>query len=241
MEVHGTVAGGFEAVRSAFGEGAADLGDGGGALCAYVDGERVVDIGGGSAGPGRPWTEETRAVLMSSTKGLATLCVHILYDRGKIDVDAPVARYWPEFGRRGKDRITVRQVLSHSAGVVAVPGHEAELGWDGTGYDDLDGIATALAEAEPAWEPGTRHGYHALTFGWIPTVWALGYMGSWGYPGTPKRFGPHDEAFGHAGAGGQVGFCDPPRRVAVGFVRNELTLLQTFSAALFDTLYACIG
>ena len=95
----------------------ADLGEGGGAFCAFVDGECVVDIWAGVAGPGgRAWEEDTRAVIMSSTKGMTTLCAHILEDRGELDLDAPVTRYWPEFGQAGKSATTVRQLLSHQSG-----------------------------------------------------------------------------------------------------------------------------
>ena len=146
----------------------ADLGDGGGAFCAFVDGECVVDVWTGVAGPdGRAWEEDTRAVIMSSTKGMTTLCAHILEDRGELDLDAPVARYWPEFGQAGKSATTVRQLLSHQSGAIGVPGADELLSWDGRGWKDTEAIAAAIASGEPAWEPGTRHGYHGVTFGWL--------------------------------------------------------------------------
>lgn len=409
MQVHGEVASGFETVRKAFEAGADDLGQGGGAFAAYVDGSKVVDLWAGQAGPDRPWERDTRGVIMSSTKGLAALCAHILYDRGRLDIEAPVATYWPGFAANGKAGITVRQCLNHTAGVVGVPGHERELGFDGSGWADYDAIAAWLEQAPPAWEPGTAHGYHAITFGWIvgelirridgrtlgtffreevadplgltlrigtppnehhlvarvtqspaeerkaaadtllenlppetreaianmfeatrdettspgqamvardgtsvldvldtflnspaaleaeigssngtstardlahvyavlacggeldgvrlvspgsievfaqrqtegpdavlgmPTTWAVGYMANWGYPGTPKRFGPSDDAFGHAGAGGQIGFCDPERRISVGFVRSHLSMFPVFATSLIETLYGAAG
>src|SRR5208283_2210680 len=115
----------------------ADLGDGGGAFCAYVDGDCVVDLWAGPAGPtGRAWQEDTRAVVMSSTKGMTTLCAHLLEDRGELDLDAPVVRYWPEFGSEGKASTTVRQLLSHQSGAIGLPASDEILSWDGGGWDD---------------------------------------------------------------------------------------------------------
>ncbi|MEE9280650.1 MAG: serine hydrolase domain-containing protein [Myxococcota bacterium] len=389
----GTTASGFEHVAEAFEAGAADLGRGGGAFCAYVDGEKVVDLWTGNAAPGRPWQEDTRAVLMSSTKGAAALCCLVLADRGRLDVDRRVADYWPEFAKEGKEHITVRQLLDHSAGTIGVPGHETLLQWDGTGWRDTAEIVRRLERAAPAWEPGTQHGYHALTCGWLwgellrritattlgqffrdeiavplgleleigtpvadrvarvidveldvlppdirelleplyvanrdpatltgqaflardgvglldrlaqlmnnPSVLAAEVPGGNGtatargvarmyaalalggeldgcricgpdtiaqftveqrceddvviglpvsrglgywlnrVPGTlGNRMGPNDEAFGHGGAGGQIGFADPVRRVSVGFVRSQLSLIPTYSDALIEALYA---
>jgi CubicO group peptidase (beta-lactamase class C family) len=374
----------------------ADLGEGGGAFCAFVDGECVVDVWTGVAGPdGKAWEEETRAVIMSSTKGMTTLCAHILEDRGELDLNAPVTRYWPEFGQAGKSATTVRQLLSHQSGAIAVPGGDQLLGWDGRGWDDTEAIAAAIAASEPAWEPGTRHGYHGVTFGWligelvrrisgqslgtffeaevagplgvacsigtpprelasvatvmefpvkpgskgtlraidpeskagravlagahgslfadehgeprfaafmnqpdvlaaeigalgatataralartymaladgeelvsrasverfrteqvcgrdavmgVPTRWAVGYTLESPplVPGAPPMHGPNDGAFGHMGAGGQIGFADPSARVAVGFVRNHLEnqALPLMGACLVDVLYSCLG
>jgi CubicO group peptidase (beta-lactamase class C family) len=392
MNVHGEVAPGFEHVRDAFERGAADLGRGGGAFCAYVDGKVAVDLFAGEAAPGTPWRRDTRAVLMSSTKGAAALCMLLLVDRGELDPERAVSHYWPEYGASGKNAVTVAQLLDHSAGAVSVPRHHDLLFWDGKGWGDAQEITRRLASAELDWEPGTRHGYHALTCGWFwgelvrritgqslgsffrkeialplgleleigtpretpvarligfdlgalpPTVRALveplfenardastvsgrafvardgesvldviadlsnnpDYraaevpasngtataravarmysalalggalegsrlcspasierfarerrtepdvvlglpvsrgLGFWlnRLPGTlGNRMGPHDEAFGHGGAGGQIGFADPVRRVSVGFVRSQLTLLPTFSDALIAALY----
>ena len=177
-EVKGLVAPGFERVAETLGagatlrladrEGRADLGEGGGAFCAYVGGECVVDVWTGVAGPdGKAWAEDTRAVIMSSTKGMTTLCAHILENRGELGLDAPVVRYWPEFGQAGKSETTVRQLLSHQSGAIGVPGADELLSWDGSGWADSEAIAAAIASGEPAWEPGTRHGYHGVTFGWL--------------------------------------------------------------------------
>jgi CubicO group peptidase (beta-lactamase class C family) len=400
MEIFGAVAPRFEPVRQVFTQGAGDLGEGGGAFCVYLHGEKVIDLWAGAASPGVPWGEQTATMLMSSTKALSTLCLQILHERGQVDLEAPVARYWPEFAAAGKARITVRQVLSHTSGVATVDGHQTLLSLDdGTGWDATGSLEAALAGTAPSWEPGTRHGYHALTFGWlvgalvrrisgrslgafleqevrrplgldhlclgtppalhprlavlhslaslqlperaraameallaaardehtvtgrafvarggrgildtvhvlgqdarfraaeqgaanatgtarsvarlyallagggaldglrlvspasierfsreqvngpdavlgVPSQFALGYMRNWGYPGLPRRFGPSDDAFGHAGAGGQIGFCDPVRGLGVGFVRSHLTLVGTYASALADALYACLG
>jgi CubicO group peptidase (beta-lactamase class C family) len=386
----GFVAPGFEPVAALLESGTevtvgdrvrrVDLGNGGGALAAYVNGECVVDIW---AGPG--WERDTRGVIMSSTKGLTTLCAHLLADRGRLDVDAPVVEYWPEFGR--SDTL-VRHVLSHQSGAIGFP-DGFSLPWDGTGWDDTARIAAAVAAAEPAWEPGTRHGYHGVTYGWlvgelvrrisgvslgsffrrevaeplglacdigtpapalagvapvmefgsgrglraidpatpsgrsvlagpdgslfadaaglprfatfmntpavlqaeigainatataralagvyaavlsgslvspasmaawsteqvcgkdavmrVPTRWALGYTRESPafFEGLPRQHGPNDEAFGHMGAGGQIGFADPVAGVACGFIRNHLEN-QAFSlmgACLVDALYGCL-
>src|SRR5262249_29203378 len=119
----------------------------GGAFAAYVDGELVVDIWSGDARPGVEWAEDTRAVIMSSTKGLTTLCVHILEDRGALDLDARVVDYWPEFGAAGKAATTVRQLLSHQAGAVGVPDAHEFMSWDGDGWADSERIAAAIAHA----------------------------------------------------------------------------------------------
>ncbi|MGO9856507.1 MAG: serine hydrolase domain-containing protein [Acidimicrobiales bacterium] len=405
LDAKGFAAPGFERVAETLGQGApvvvgererrADLGDGGGAFCAFVDGECVVDVWAGSAGAGRPWEEDTRAVVMSSTKGLTTLCAHLLEDRGELDLDAPLVRYWPEFGCAGKERTTVRQLLSHQSGAIGLPGSDELLSWDGRGWDDTVAIAGAVAGAAPAWEPGTRHGYHGVTFGWlvgdlvrrisgtslgtffeaevaqplgvacsigtpapvlpsvasviefpvrpgkesalraidpesksgrsvlagahgslfadeegrprfatfmntpavlgaeigalgatgtaralartyaslavgeelvsrasverfrteqvcgrdavmgVPTRWAVGYSLEPPalVPGAPPMHGPNEGAFGHMGAGGQIGFADPVARVGCGFVRNHLEnqALPLMGACLVDVLYSCLG
>jgi CubicO group peptidase (beta-lactamase class C family) len=408
VSVSGYVAPGFEPVARVLGEGAsvtvgererrADLGDGGGAFCVYVDEECVVDLWTGPAGPdGRAWAQDTRAVIMSSTKGMTTLCAHLLEDRGELGLDAPVVGYWPEFGCLGKSPTTVRQLLSHQSGAIGLPGSDELLSWDGRGWDDTVTLAAGVAAGAPAWEPGTRHGYHGVTFGWlvgelvrrvsgsslgaffdtevarplgvagaisigtpatalgsvatvlefpvrpgkesalraidpesrsgrsvlagargslfadevgrprfadfmntpavlqaeigaldatataralarvyaalatgeelvsrasverfrveqvcgrdavmaVPTRWAVGY--SLEPPalvrGIPPMHGPNEGAFGHMGAGGQIGFADPVARVACGFVRNHLEYqaLPLMGACLVDVLYSCLG
>jgi len=104
---------------------------------------------------------------MSATKGLTALCAHVLADAGELDVDAPVRRYWPEFATAGKEATLVRHLLAHQSGALGVPGADTFMHWDGRGWADTARIAAAIAGGPPAWEPGTRHGYHGLTFGWL--------------------------------------------------------------------------
>ena len=163
----GHVQPGYEPVREAFEAGAGTFGRGGGAYCAYVDGTPVVDLWGGSAQPGQPWEQGTTTVIMSASKGLAALCVQVLADRGLIDLDAPVVDYWPEYGQNGKQSTLVRHIMLHTAGVLGFPGQTDLMSFDGTGWDDYDAIAAGFAASAPEWEPGTRHGYHALSFGWL--------------------------------------------------------------------------
>jgi CubicO group peptidase (beta-lactamase class C family) len=165
--IDGEVAPGYEPVRDAFAAGASQLGEGGGAFAAYVAGRPVVDIWGGQARRGQPWGHDNTTVIMSSTKGLATVCAQILNDRGLLDVEAPVVEYWPEFGAAGKDRILVRHVLTHTCGVLGFGDRPPPVSWDGRGWSDYDTIASALAAAPARWAPGERFGYHAVTYGWL--------------------------------------------------------------------------
>ena len=134
----------------------------GAAICFYLDGQKVVDLWGGhrDVAKTQPWTHDTLVNVYSTTKGMTAICAHQLVERGQIDLDAPVAKYWPEFAQKDKGDIPVRWLLSHQAGLPAIRKLLAQ--------DDLydwTAMAAALAEQEPWWEPGTRRGYHALTFG----------------------------------------------------------------------------
>src|SRR4051794_32101953 len=159
--LEGTVEPGFEAVRASFERGLSKV-ELGAAACVYVDGRKVVDVWGGWADGARtrPWQRDTIACTMSATKGMTATCAHRLVDRGLLDVDEPVATYWPEFAAAGKASVTVRMVLSHQAGLpyptVRVP---ADRRFD---WDTMTG---ALARSEPVWAPGTRSEYHGGTFG----------------------------------------------------------------------------
>lgn len=160
----GTCAPEFAGVRAAFESNFARGEEVGAAVAVWVDGELVVNLWGGHADAARrrPWREDTLASVFSGSKGLTATCVHLLAERGELDLDAPVARYWPEFGQNGKQDITLTMVLSHRSGVIAPqqPMHWSEVG-------DWDAVCEALAAAEPWWEPGTAQGYHMVSFGFI--------------------------------------------------------------------------
>lgn len=159
----GTVAPGFERVRDTFESNFARFGDVGAACCVYVDGEPVVDLAGGAVAPGgAPYTRSTLQMVASATKGALAICALRLAERGELDLDAPVAQYWPEFAAAGKDAIPVRWLLSHRAGLPYV---DTVLP-----MSDLytwQPIVDLLAAQTPVWPPGAKHGYHALTFGWL--------------------------------------------------------------------------
>jgi CubicO group peptidase (beta-lactamase class C family) len=162
-EIHGPCHPRYERVRAAFAEGFASGGEIGAGVAVTVDGEPVVDLHAGHADPARsrPWERDTLAHLYSTTKGLTALCAHRLVDRGALELDAPVARYWPEFAARGKGDVTVRWLLSHRAGLQAL----RTMLPPETLYD-WRAMCAALAEAEPCLPPGTL-GYHPVTFGWL--------------------------------------------------------------------------
>ena len=160
--VEGHVSRGFEAVREAFAENFTHRHELGGACCAYVDGEKVVDLWGGirNKATGEPWEQDTMVVVHSATKGLAAMTLAVAHSRGWLDYEARVAAYWPEFAQQGKETITVRQLLAHQAGLFAF-----DEPVDRSIVADLDRLAVVLARQRPTWEPGTRQAYHALTLG----------------------------------------------------------------------------
>lgn len=158
---------GFEPVAEAFAAQATLQATGGLAFAATLDGAPILDLVAGERAPGVPWNSDTRTGVASVTKSWAVMCVQILCDRGQLDLGTRIVDVWPEFGAHGKDRIELRHILDHTAGVIGVADVGSLVGWDGRGWDDLDAIAARLAAAVPAWEPGTRCGYHAITFGWL--------------------------------------------------------------------------
>ena len=181
FEIQGYVHHGFEAVSEAFEQNFARRGELGGACCAFVRGEKVVDLWGGirNKHTGEPWEENTLVVVHSTTKGLAAMTLAIAHSRGWLDYEERVCTYWPEFAQNGKERITVRQLLAHQAGLFAI--HEPV---DRSIVADLDRLAVILARQKPAWEPGTRQAYHALTLGF--------YEGE-----LLRRVDPHHRSLGH--------------------------------------------
>jgi len=154
----------FARVREAFAGNFAEHGEVGAAVAVTVDGRTVVDLWAGHADAARrrPWQSDTLVNVFSVTKILTTICALRLVERGALDLDAPVARLWPEFAAAGKSAITLRQILAHRAGLPAVraPLREgAMLDWTA--------MTAALAVQEPWWRPGERHGYHVNTFGFL--------------------------------------------------------------------------
>jgi len=154
----------FRGVKEAFGQNFADHGEVGAAVAVMVGGRTVVDLWAGHADAAlsRPWRQNTIVNVFSTTKGMTAICAHRLADEGLLDIDAPVAKYWPEFAQAGKSEIPVRYLLSHRAGL---PGVRKMLP-TGAAYD-WETMTSALAAEEPWWKPGTKHGYHALTYGYL--------------------------------------------------------------------------
>jgi CubicO group peptidase (beta-lactamase class C family) len=151
-------------VGEAFGRNFAEHGELGAAVCVVIDGRTVVDLWGGIADhtTARAWEEDTLTLIFSSTKGATALCAHILASRGLLELDNPVARYWPEFAAAGKAEIPVRMLLNHQAGLAAI---DTPLPPDA--IFDWQAVTAALAAQPPNWSPGSAHGYHAMTFGWL--------------------------------------------------------------------------
>ncbi|HYY06123.1 MAG TPA: serine hydrolase domain-containing protein [Candidatus Limnocylindria bacterium] len=162
--IHGRCDPRLVAVRDAFAANFAAGREVGASFAATVEGELVVDLWGGwaDAAQTRPWERDTIVNVFSTTKAMTALCAHILVDRGQLDLDAPVARWWPEFAQGGKERITTRHLLSHTAGLAALRRSlptEALYDWTR--------MIEALAAEAPWWEPGSANGYHALTYGYL--------------------------------------------------------------------------
>jgi len=162
VEIHGHVSNGFEAVRDAFRENFLLRRELGAACCVYREGKKVVDLWGGirNKATGEPWQEDTMVIVRSATKGLAAMTLALAHSRGWLNYDERVCVYWPEFGQRGKENITVRQLLAHQAGLFAF---DEPVNRDVVA--DLDRLADVMARQSPAWEPGMRQGYHAVSIG----------------------------------------------------------------------------
>src|SRR5262245_7002840 len=162
--IQGWTAPGFEAVRDVFQANFDNGSEVGAAFSAYHQGKKVADLWGGIADQttGKPWEEDTIIVVFSTTKGMTAVCANKLAQEGKLDVDAPVVEYWPEFGAAGKENIPVSYLLSHQAGLAWVDGTmtlEEVYSWDP--------VIAALQNQKPHYEPGSEHGYHATTYGWL--------------------------------------------------------------------------
>ena len=163
LEIHGTYEPRFEPVAKLMRKQIKHYG-GGAAAAVFLEGKPVVDIWAGPARKdGTAWQQDTMSICYSGTKGITSTAIHMLATDGLIDYEAPVAEYWPEFGCNGKERITVRQLLSHQAGL-----HKVAHLIDGlTDILDWDLIVSRLAKTEPDFEPGTANAYQAMTFGWL--------------------------------------------------------------------------
>jgi CubicO group peptidase (beta-lactamase class C family) len=162
--IEGKIDAAFAPVRRELERSFAERGEVGAAVAVFVDGKLVVDAWGGLANrrDGVPWSRDTAALVFSSTKAATSLAAHVLAARGRLDLDAPIARVWPELGAAGKEAITLRQALAHRAGLPAIDEAlpiEAAYDWER--------MTAAIARQVPHWEPGTAHGYHPFTFGWI--------------------------------------------------------------------------
>jgi CubicO group peptidase (beta-lactamase class C family) len=163
-KVGGSVETGFEPVQEAFASNFERHGEVGAACCVYLHGKRIVDLWGGTTTPGgnEPYTADTLQMVWSTTKGVVAIAAHMLAQEGKLDFDAPVAEYWPEFAAQGKAKIPVRWLFSHQAGLAAIDrplGLDDVLAWTP--------VVEALEAQQPLWEPGTAHGYHTFTYGWL--------------------------------------------------------------------------
>ena len=200
VEIDGFTAPGWEGVADVFAANFARHGEIGAAVCVYQAGRAVVDLAAGVADQvtGRAYTRHTIQPFMSVSKGVVAIAANMLADNGTLDLDAPVARYWPEFARAGKEAIPVRWLLTHQAGLAALDhplSREELLSWTP--------VIKALEEQRPNWPPGTAHGYHSLTYGFLvgelirrvtgqpPGAWigerVSGPLGAECYLGLPAR------------------------------------------------------
>jgi CubicO group peptidase (beta-lactamase class C family) len=164
VNIGGHVEPGFEAVKAAFTANFEDERETGAAFCLHVGGRKVVDLFGGTftREGDRPYDHSTLQLVFSSTKGATAACANLLAQRGELDLQAPVARYWPEFAQAGKESIPVLFLLTHQAGLPAV---DARL--SAAEVQAWDPAVAALAAQAPFWEPGTAHGYHAVSYGYL--------------------------------------------------------------------------
>ena len=164
IDVHGWCAPKFAPLQDAFRENFRTANELGAALAVYVGGEPVVDIWAGAVDSrdGGPWAQDTLVNIFSTTKGIVSALVLRLVAEGRLSLERPVADYWPEFAQQGKGNIPVKWLLSHRAGLPAL----REMLPDAALYD-WERMTAALAAEKPWWEPGTRHGYHPVTFGWL--------------------------------------------------------------------------
>lgn len=160
---NGGCASGFGAVREVFTRSIEEGRELGAAVCVYLDGVKVVDLWGGhfDKDKSKPWERDTIVCMMSVSKGISALCCHLLVERGLLELSAPVSDYWPEFAQAGKEGTTVKQLLSHHAGLLF-----PDLAPEGSLFD-WEAMTDALARQEPEWPVGTRGAYHSCTYGFF--------------------------------------------------------------------------
>lgn len=167
LVVQGEVKAGFESVKDVFERNFTEHDELGAAVAVYHKGEKVVDLWGGirDEASGAPWEEDTMTVVYSTTKGMSALAMAVAHSRGLFDYDEPVAAYWEDFAQNGKEKITVRQLMNHQAGLSAI---DEPLSLEILA--DPDKTAAAIAKQKPAWEPGTKQGYHGVSLGWYESA-----------------------------------------------------------------------
>lgn len=212
----------FKGVYEAFVENFESRDEVGASVAITLEGKTVVDLWGGrKSRGGDPWTRDTVSIVFSCTKGASAICAHLLADRGLLDLDAPVARYWPEFAQAGKEDAIVSMMLDHSVGL---PHVRARLK-DGA-YYDYDYMIDVLAREKPFWQPGTRNGYHGVTFAWT--------VGEIVHRAAKKRLGHffRDEIAGPLGVDFWIGLPEEiePRVAPMIYAQpDEATLNSKFS------------
>ncbi len=223
--MNGQVDARFSRVRDVFAEGFVAHGELGAAVSVTLDGKVVVDLWDGfmDRAKTRPWTEATIANVFSVTKGWTAMCAHRLVDQGKLDLDRPVAAYWPEFAQGGKSELPVRALLDHRAGLPAI----REL-LPPDALFDWTAMTTALAKETPWWTPETKHGYHAVTFGWLVGEVIRRVSGK--TPGAYFR----DEIAGPLAIDAHIGLDakDDARCADLRFIRREPGSAPTFAQRL---------
>lgn len=183
IRVEGTVEPGFEKVADVFLDNFTRRGDTGAACCVYVGGAPVIDIWAGTTGRGM-WVRDTKSVVFSASKGVLTILLLMAADLGYLQLDAPVATYWPDFAAAGKEAITVRQVLAHRAGLIA-----PELDLTVADLAAWEPVTQVLGKQPPLWAPDTAYSYHAITLGFLageilrratgkrPSAWLRDHVG----------------------------------------------------------------
>jgi len=234
-DIQGTCDDRFEGVRTALSESLDKGTDVGASVAVYLDGEPLVDIWGGFVDPDRsaPWVADTLTNVWSTTKTMTFVCALMLADRGELDFHAPVARYWPEFAAGGKERVEVRHLMGHTAGL---------SGWteplEAEDLADWDKCTSLLAAQEPWWEPGSASGYHALTQGYligevVRRITGVS-IGTWFAAEVADPLGADFHIGLPASEDPRVSFVIPPPPMDVSALNPSKVALRTFTSAPVD-------